>query len=40
MHEEQPRYAAIAAERLRAEERDLTLADVRAGQISIFDKID
>ena len=36
-HEMQPRYAKVAAERLAAEERGLTLADVRGGQTSIYD---
>lgn len=36
-HEMQPHYAKIAAERLAAEERGLTLADVRGGQTSIYD---
>lgn len=36
-HEMQPRYAKVAAERLAAEERGLTLRDVRAGQTSILD---
>lgn len=36
-HEMQPRYAKIAAERLAAEERGLTLRDARAGQQSILD---
>ena len=36
-HEMQPHYAEIAAERLAAEERGLTLRDARAGQQSIFD---
>ncbi|MCK5640914.1 MAG: site-specific DNA-methyltransferase [Gammaproteobacteria bacterium] len=36
-HEMQPHYAKIAAERLAAEGKGLTLADVRAGQQSLFD---
>ncbi len=36
-HEMQPHYAKIAAERLAAEERGLTLADARGGQTSIYD---
>ncbi len=36
-HEMQPHYAEIAAERLDAETRGLTLQDARAGQTSIFD---
>jgi site-specific DNA-methyltransferase (adenine-specific) len=36
-HEMQPRYAKVAAERLAAEERGLTLRDARAGQTSILD---
>lgn len=39
-HEMQPRYAQIAAERLAAEERGLTLRDVRRGQTSIFDTME
>lgn len=38
-HEMQPHYAEIAAERLAAEERGLTLQDVRQGQTSILDVI-
>lgn len=38
--EMQPHYAKIAAERLAAEERGLTLRDVRRGQTSIFDAIE
>jgi site-specific DNA-methyltransferase (adenine-specific) len=38
-HEMQPHYAAVAAERLAAEERGLTLQAARAGQMSILDKI-
>jgi site-specific DNA-methyltransferase (adenine-specific) len=36
-HEMQPHYAKIAAERLHAEERGLTLQDVKRGQTSILD---
>jgi site-specific DNA-methyltransferase (adenine-specific) len=36
-HEMQPHYAQIAAERLQAEERGLTLQDARRGQTSILD---
>ncbi len=36
-HEMQPHYAEIAAERLEAETRGLTLQDARRGQQSIFD---
>lgn len=35
--EREPKYAAVARERLRAEERGLTLRDARAGQTTIFD---
>lgn len=35
--EKDPKYAAIARERLEAESRGLTLRDSRAGQTSIFD---
>ncbi len=35
--ERDPKYAAIAHERLAAEDRGLTLRDSRAGQTSIFD---
>lgn len=38
-HEMQPHYAKIAAERLAAEERGLTLQDVKRGQTSILDVI-
>jgi len=38
-HEMQPHYAQIAAERLAAEDRGLTLADVRRGQTSILDRL-
>lgn len=38
-HEMQPHYAEVAAERLRAEERGLTLQAARAGQTSIFDLV-
>ena len=38
-HEMQPHYAKIAAERLAAEDRGLTLADVRRGQTSILDRL-
>jgi site-specific DNA-methyltransferase (adenine-specific) len=37
-HEMQPHYAKIAAERLEAETRGLTLQDVRRGQTSILDR--
>ena len=37
MHEMQPHYAKIAAERLEAETRGLTLQDARRGQQSILD---
>ena len=33
------KYAAVATERLEAEERGLTLRDARAGQTSIFDAL-
>jgi site-specific DNA-methyltransferase (adenine-specific) len=36
-HEMQPHYAEIAAQRLEAETRGLTLQDVRRGQTSILD---
>lgn len=36
-HEMQPHYAKVATERLAAEERGLSLRDVRAGQTSILD---
>lgn len=36
-HEMQPHYAEIAAERLRAEDRGLTLQDARRGQQSVLD---
>jgi site-specific DNA-methyltransferase (adenine-specific) len=36
-HDMQPHYAEVAAERMAAEERGLTLRDARAGQTSIFD---
>jgi site-specific DNA-methyltransferase (adenine-specific) len=39
-HEMQPHYAQIAAERLAAEERGLTLQDVKRGQTSILDVLD
>lgn len=39
-HEIQPHYAKVAAERLAAEERGLTLRDARAGQTSIFDAME
>lgn len=39
-HELQPHYAEIAAERLAAEERGLSLRDARAGQTSIFDAME
>jgi site-specific DNA-methyltransferase (adenine-specific) len=39
-HEMQPHYAKIAAERLRAEERGLTLQDVKRGQTSILDVLE
>lgn len=35
--EREPKYHAVAVERLRAEERGLTLRDARAGQSSLFD---
>lgn len=35
--EREPKYAEIARERLRAEERGLSLREARAGQSSIFD---
>jgi len=35
--EREPKYAAIARERLRAEERGLSLREARLGQSSIFD---
>lgn len=35
--EKDPKYAAIASERLEAESRGLTLRDARHGQASIFD---
>jgi site-specific DNA-methyltransferase (adenine-specific) len=38
-HEMQPHYAAVAAERLAAEERHITLQADRAGQTSIYDVI-
>ena len=38
-HEMQPHYAKVAAERLAAEDRGLTLADVRRGQTSILDRL-
>lgn len=38
--EKDAKYAAIARERLRAEDRGLTLRDARAGQSSIFDVLD
>lgn len=38
--EMQPHYAKVAAERLAAEERGLTLRDVRRGQTSIFDAME
>lgn len=38
-HEMQPHYAEIAAERMEAETRGLTLQDVRRGQTSILDVI-
>lgn len=37
--EREPKYAAIARERLRAEERGLSLREARAGQTSIFDAL-
>jgi site-specific DNA-methyltransferase (adenine-specific) len=39
-HEMQPHYAKVAAERLAAEERGLTLQAARAGQTSIFDTME
>jgi len=39
-HEMQPHYAEIAAERLTAEERGLTLQDVWRGQMGILDTIE
>jgi len=38
-HEMQPHYAEIAAQRLEAETRGLTLVDVRQGQTSILDRM-
>jgi site-specific DNA-methyltransferase (adenine-specific) len=38
-HEMQPHYAKVAAERLEAESRGLTLQAARQGQTSIFDKV-
>ena len=38
-HEMQPHYAKVASERLEAEGRCLTLADVRRGQTSILDRL-
>jgi site-specific DNA-methyltransferase (adenine-specific) len=38
-HEMQPHYAQMAAERLQAEERGLTLQQARAGQLSIMDRL-
>lgn len=38
--EKDPKYAAVARERLRAESRGLSLRDVRAGQTSIFDALE
>lgn len=35
--ERDPKYAAVARERLEAESRGLTLRDARAGQISLFE---
>lgn len=37
--EKDAKYAAVATERLEAEERGLTLRDARAGQTSIFDAL-
>lgn len=37
--EREPKYAAVARERLRAEERGLSLREARAGQTSIFDAL-
>lgn len=37
--EKEPKYAAVARERLRAEERGLSLREARAGQTSIFDAL-
>lgn len=39
-HEMQPHYARLAAERLQAEERGLTLQDARRGQTSILDVLE
>jgi len=39
-HEMQPHYAEIAAERLEAETRGLTLQDARRGQTSILDRLE
>lgn len=38
--EREPKYAAIARERLEAESRGLSLREARAGQSSIFDVLD
>ena len=38
--EREPKYHAIAVERLRAEERGLSLREARAGQSSIFDVLE
>lgn len=37
--EREPKYAAVARERLRAEERGLSLREARLGQTSIFDAL-
>jgi site-specific DNA-methyltransferase (adenine-specific) len=39
-HEMQPHYAEVAARRLEAEQRGLTLADADRGQMSILDAVD
>jgi site-specific DNA-methyltransferase (adenine-specific) len=39
-HEMQPHYAEIAARRLQAEDRGLTLADADRGQLSIMDAME